>query len=393
MIDSLYIAWCYIRYYKLRTVILVACITLIAVLPLTLEVLLGESERLLLNRAGSTPLLVGARGSALELVMNSLYFDDEVPEAVPVQAARDVTATGLANGIPLYVRFNARGYPIVGTNLDYFDFRALRIAQGRTLVRLGECVIGAGVAEALGLAPGDSLVSSPETVFDLAGIYPLKMQVVGVLARTHTADDRAVFVDIKTAWVITGLGHGHEDLATTTDDSVILERKEGAVTANAKLLQYTEITAANRNKFHFHGDTAGYPITAVLAVPADARSSTLLRGRYVGEQAHLQIVQPRDVIDGLLQNIFRIKHIIDGVILVVGAATLLAIVLVFALSMRLRQRELDTIFKLGCSRLTVAKLLSAEVALVVVISATICLGLLQVVEYYAAGLVRVMLVG
>ena len=52
------------------------------------------------------------------------------------------------------------------------------------------------MAEALGLGPGDSLLSSPETLFDLAGVYPLKMKVVGVLARSYTPDDRAVLVDL-----------------------------------------------------------------------------------------------------------------------------------------------------------------------------------------------------
>ena len=63
-------------------------------------------------------------------------------------------------------------------------------------------VIGADVAKQLSLKTGDSLISTPETVFDIAGIYPLKMNIVGVLKQSHTPDDRAVFVDLKTAWII-----------------------------------------------------------------------------------------------------------------------------------------------------------------------------------------------
>ena len=36
-----------------------------------------------------------------------------------------VRNSGLAEAIPLYVRFHARGNPIVGTSLDYFSFRGL----------------------------------------------------------------------------------------------------------------------------------------------------------------------------------------------------------------------------------------------------------------------------
>jgi hypothetical protein len=56
----------------------------------------------------------------------------------------------------MYVRFQARRNPIVGTTLDYFEFRGLQIARGRQLAVLGDCVLGARVAKSLALKPGDS---------------------------------------------------------------------------------------------------------------------------------------------------------------------------------------------------------------------------------------------
>ncbi len=388
MIDSFYIAWKYLLFSKARSATLVACITLIAVLPLALEIILDESEHQLVERAVHTPLLVGARGSALDLVMNSLYFADEVPELISLASADEITATDLAVTIPLYVRFQARGFQIVGTTLDYFDFRQLRLAEGTLFGMLGECVIGAAVASQLGLKAGDSLLSSPETVFDLAGVYPLKMRVAGVLAPTHSADDLAVLVDVKTAWVIEGLAHGHEDVARSRDSSVIIERSESNVTANAKLMQYTEITATNIDSFHLHGNPASYPLTAVIALPHDDKAAAILRGRYQNMDTGYQIVPPADVIDTLMTNIFRIRNVLDAVILFVGLATLMALVLVFALSLRLRQREIDTIFKLGCSRMTIAQLLGAEVVIIAAFSTVLCLLILLVVSHYDQQLVR-----
>jgi len=386
--NSLYLAWQYIRFNKFKTIILVASITLIAVLPLSLEILLAESERQLLDRAESTPLLVGAKGSALDLAMNSLYFDDEVPELMNMAAAERIYDTELALPIPLYVRFQARGLPIVGTSFDYFEFRKLTLAQGQSLTMLGDCVLGSKAAIKLGMGPGDSLVSSPENLFDLAGVYPLKMKVVGVLAANHTADDLAVFVDIKTAWIIQGLGHGHQDVTRTRDSTVILKRTEGNVTANAKLFHYTEITADNMSGFHFHGDTSIYPITAVIAVPNDDKAGTLLRGRYLEQKDAEQVIQPAEVIDGLLQNIFRIRNVLDAVIALVGLATVLVIVLVFALSLRLRQREIQTIFKLGCRKAMIGRMLVSEIVLILLVSGVLCAVATGVVDGYAEMLVR-----
>ncbi len=389
---ALFLAWQYLAYNKFRSLTMVVCVTLIATLPLSLEVLLDESERQLLSRAQSTPLLLGARGSALDLVMNALYFDDEVPEMISMLAVDELAATNLADTVPLYTRFQARGFPIVGTTLDYFDFRALELAQGRQMVVLGECVLGASVAESLGLEAGDTLLSSPQTVFDLAGIYPLKMKVVGVLERSHTPDDLAVFTDIKTTWVIEGLGHGHQDVSQVTDETLIMQRTDGGVVASPKLFQYNEITTDNIDSFHFHGAADEYPLTAVIVIPDDTKSSTILRGRYLDGESFTQIVLPEKVIDGLLQNIFRIKNVLDAVIVLVGSATLLALVLVFALSLRLRQRELQTIFKLGCSRATIAYLLAAEILIIGLLAGVLCIALLYVVDAYSNDLVRTLFI-
>jgi putative ABC transport system permease protein len=252
--------------------------------------------------------------------------------------------------------------------------------------------LGAIAAQKSGLKPGDSIISSPENLFDLAGIYPLKMKVAGILTKSHTSDDRAIFVDIKTAWIIQGLGHGHTDVTKTKDTSVILKKTKGNVIANAKLKNYMEVTIDNRNSFHFHGDLSELPLSAVIAIPHNNKSETILRGRYLSAQATQQIIKPKDVIDGLLENIFRIKNVLDAIIMLVGTATILAIILIFALSLRLRQREIKTIFKLGCSRMTITKLLAAEIFLIILISGIACSALVYLVGYYNDDLVRILLI-
>ncbi len=310
-----------------------------------------------------------------------------------MSAADEIDASRLAIAIPLYVRFQARGFPIVGTNMDYFDFRKLKIAQGRQMALLGETVIGAEVAERLDLAPGDSLLSSPETLFDLAGVYPLKMKVVGVLARSYSQDDLAVLVDLKTTWVVQGLVHGHEDLRQTKDETVIIKRSANNVIANAKLVEYREISPENIDSFHFHGAADDYPLTAVLTLPNDEKSGTILRGRYLDAKSPHQLVLPGEVIDGLLANIFRIKNVLDAIIMVVGVSTALALVLVFSLSLRLRQREIRTVFRIGGSRSTIARLLTAEITIILLASGLLCWMAMLVLNQYSGELVRRIVIG
>ena len=393
MLDALYIAWQYIRFNKIKTGVLVASITVIIFLPIALQQLVNASERQFMSRAVTTPLVIGAKGSALDLMMNSLYFGSEQPEPISMGELNRVWESDLAAAIPLYTRFKARGYPIVGTTLDYFSFRNLHIEAGRQMAVLGECVIGAQVAENLNLKPGDHLVSSPENPFDIAGTYPLKMRIVGTFGKTHSPDDRAIFVDLKTAWVIQGLGHGHQDVSKLQDPTLVLKRSESNVSASAKLFHFSEITDSNIDTFHFHGNIDVYPITAVIAVPFDEKSGALLQGRYLDKAETHQIQDPREVVAGLLENIFRIKHVLDAVVSVVALATIMLIVLVFMLSMRLRQAEVRTIFKIGCSRMTIGKLLGAEILIILCSSAVTCAFLLLVVSRFTNDLVRILFVG
>jgi putative ABC transport system permease protein len=390
--DSLYLAWRYLSFYKARSLVLICCITIIAALPLVLETLVDESERQLSSRAQSSPLLIGAKGSSLDLVMNSLYFSDEQPDQITMEAVEQVQESDLAAPIPLLIRYRARTFPVVGTTLDYFDFRQLEIEQGQMFSLIGQCVLGAEAARTLKLGPGDTITSSPEAMFDIAGVYPLKMTIAGTLLESNSADDRAVFIDIKTAWIIGGLGHGHSDVTQSSDESVILKRDATNVTANAKLMQYQEITEDNIDSFHLHGEPADFPITAVLVVPMDGKSATILQGRYLNTDNPYQIVRPAEVIDALLATIFRIRTVLDGIILLVGFVTLLALVLVFSLSLRLRGKEIETIFKLGASRATVACLLGAEITIIIVFSGLICLVIMLLAGYYDQEVVRRLLI-
>jgi putative ABC transport system permease protein len=259
------------------------------------------------------------------------------------------------------VRFRAREDPVVGTTLDYFAFRGLRIADGRQMTRLGDCVLGAALARTHKLAPGDSVITSPESVFDLAGVYPLKMRITGVLAPADSPDDHAIFVDVRTTWVIEGLAHGHEDLARPEAAPGVLRRDENVITANASVVQYNEITDENVASFHFHGNTADFPITAVIAVPHDDKSAALLMGRYLSGAERHQVLRPVEVMDELLATILTVQSFVVAAVIIVGAATLATASLVVLLSLRLRRREIETMVKIGGSRGRIVAVLSAEV--------------------------------
>ena len=383
MSGALFLGWRYLVYHKLKTTILVASITLMLFLPAATRVLVNDSAAALTYRADQTPLVVGAAGSPLELVLSSLYFHAEQPPELPFASFEELRNIGWADAIPLNTRFHSRGSPIVGTSLEYFSFRDLGLAQGRMMGMLAECVIGANVAARQSVGVGDSLVSSPETVFDIAGVYPLKMTVTGVLEPSGSADDDAIFVDFKTSWVIQGLGHGHQDLVKPAATAGVLSRKEGMVTANASVVQYAEITPENVAQFHFHGATDDFPLNSVIVVPPDEKSGALLRGRYQDNDQGMQMIVPSSVLNDLLDTVFTVQNYIILGLAILSLATIAVITLVFLLSQQLRKGEFHTLSRIGASKAYIATLVASEISFVFSASLILAASLTLIVRQYA----------
>ncbi len=357
------LAWRYVSRHRFQSLLLAGSLGIVMALPPAVRVIVRTMEQQLRTRAQTTPLVAGPAGSATDLMLTALHFRRHGDATLPIKACDAIRDTDLADAIPLYTRFHAQEAPIVGTELEYFTFRKLRLAQGRMLTRLGDCVVGAKVAAERGLRPGDSVFSSPEQVFDIAGVYPLKMRVMGVFAPTGTPDDDAVFVDLKTTWLIQGIAHGHDDVTKEGNAADVLMKQEGNVVANKAVRIYSEVTDANVSSFHFHGDPDELPVSAIVVLPKDAKSEAILSGRYQSGK-EVQMLRPADVMDGLVQTLFRVERVVVAALMLVAGASLLVALLVFGLSFRLRRAEFGTLADIGVSAGTLRLAKAAEVCIV-----------------------------
>lgn len=370
--SSLLLARRYLTYHRGRSTLLVLALALALLLPLCVQILVSTYGAVLASRAEATPLVVGAPGSRYDLVLNTLYFRGRVPRPTHEGELETIADSGLGLPIPVLARRTAGGRPLVGTSLDYFAFRDLRVAAGALPGFLGEAVLGAEAARALELAPGDTLLSDRGNLYDLASDYPLRLRVAGVLAEAGTPDDGAVFVDVRTAWILEGIGHGHVAGPELDADSV-LERRPDADVLNASVVAATEITPDNIDSFHFHGAPEDFPLTGILIQPASAKGATLLKGRYrVATDA--QALVPTEVVDELVGFVFQLKSFFDANAALVGVSTGLLLGLVVLLDLRVRRREMQTLLRIGCPRLTIARLVATELG--IVLAASIALAFL-----------------
>lgn len=383
------LSWRHMTHHRGRTAILVLCLAIALFVPSVTQVLMTRYDGDLRARAEATPLLLGAKGNRFDLTLEALYF--RRGRLAPIPWAEFEAARAMRRGlaVPLHVRFTARGHPVVGTTPEYHELRGLRPARGVLPLQVGDVVLGSTVARELGLGPGDALFSDPTDLYDISKPPALKMYVCGVLARAGTPDDAAVFVDVKTAWVLEGLYHGHGEARTIAAENpeLVIGAAEDSVAFSGALIEYNEVTPETAAAFHFHGDPARLPLSSVLVWPDDAKARTLMKAR-VNASAAYQMVAPAEVIDDLLAVVFRVKVLFDRFSIVLLASTTLLIGLVVLLTMRLRRREMDTLDRIGCAPRAVAALYALEIGGVVAASVLLAAGSTLLTLFLLPDLVR-----
>lgn len=367
--QALYLARRSLRANAGRTLVLVVGLAVALFLPAFTATLGGLAQGRLLARAEATPILVGRTGNEFDLVMSSLFFRGGVRDTVAYAEAEALRSHHYGVVVPLFVRYTAGGAPVVGTSVEYFDVRHLRVATGRRFATLGEAVVGATVARAANLAIGDSIRTDATNLYDLSGAYPLLLRVAGVLEPTGGPDDDAILVDVKTTWAVEGLLHGHapvtrKDAVAATDENM---------EASLSIFVISEITPESLPTFHLHGTSADWPLTGVLIFPKDDVARDQALGDLAVDTVN-QGVRPVAVVRAILDVVLRVQQLlaVGGVLVVVS--TLAFVGLVLSLSVRLRRDEITLLRRMGAGRGTIAMILGTELGVIALASTLLAWG-------------------
>ena len=191
----------------------------------TIVVLLLFSRQLagsLAEGARGIHLVVGAKGSPLQLILSAVYHIDAPTGNVALEDAALVARNpAVRRSIPLAMGDSFRGFPVVGTTAAYPAHYGARLAAGRLWAAPFEVTLGADVAAATRLGPGARFVSSHGLSEVGPGHEAHPMHVVGVLTRTGTVLDRLVLTGVPTVWAThgeAGPGVDHAGVDHADDD-------------------------------------------------------------------------------------------------------------------------------------------------------------------------------
>ena len=187
-------------------------------------------------------LVLGAKGSPLQLILANVYHVDVPTGNIPLADAKKVMRHPyIEEAIPLAYGDNYELFRIVGTEASYPAHYDAEVAQGRMFEAPFEVVLGEEVAAATGLGLGDTFYSA-HGLTDGTDVHRDKAYtVVGTFKRTGAVIDQLILTPIASVWGV------HEDIEDADQEitAVLLKKKNPlAILTLPNLLRDTPMQVA-----------------------------------------------------------------------------------------------------------------------------------------------------
>jgi len=390
-----------IRQRSLSTILTTLSIALGVALAIAIMVLHRESRSVFGQTDFGYEVLAGVKGSGLQLVTNTVYNIDRSPGNIQFSVydrlKADPFRRDIRLAIPIAVGDSYEKLTIIGTTPQYFGFdddgtpadesrrfeyrpgRSFEIAQGKVLhVDRFEAVIGSDVSRRTGLKLGDTFQATHG--FPQPGMQPdvheEKWTIVGVLAPTRTAADRALYIGLTSFYTIAE--HGDAEL-----------QRHAARQAGVPFKEPVHDHDHGHNHDHDHDHEKHFTLAPDGTIRLDAHllearelSAILIKTRggfnamnlifNLNLQPDVMAVNPatvmRDFFGNFLDGPVKLLLVISALVTVVAAISILTTIYN---SVSARMTEIAILRALGATRARILMMICTEAAVVGLIGAVI----------------------
>jgi putative ABC transport system permease protein len=325
---------------KFTTGLTVLSIALSVMLLLGIEKIRQGAETSFTSTISGTDLIVGARSSPVQLLLYSVFHIGNPANNISWHSYEEISTYPQVDwAIPLSLGDSHKGYRVVGTTAQFYRHyrfargQRLQLEQGQWFGEGYEAAVGAEVAAKLGYRPGDNIIiahGSGDESFISHKDRPFR--VAGILKRTGTPVDRAVYVALKSIDAIHerfgGVEHDHDPLMAHDDHAE--ETDQGSLSA--------------------------------ILLGLQSRSAALPMQRSINEYDHepLTAIMPGVV----LLEVWQMMSVVEKILLVVSglvvAVGLFSMLIILMTSLNERRREMAILRSVGARPAHVFLLIMGE---------------------------------
>lgn len=338
--NLLKLSWKNITYKPLSSILNIGLFALaVGMIAFVLNVNRQVQEQFDRNLAG-VQLIVGAKGSPLQLVLCNLFHIDlptgniSLKEAKPFLNPRH---PWIETTVPLGLGDSYRGFRIVGTTSVFKDYYKLELSEGYWWNTSLEAVIGHNVARQSGLKTGDTFVSNHGIgQDDIHAHEEAPIIVKGIIAHANSVVDNLILTSMQTVWDVHDAHHHDHGDHSHDDDHGGHDHHEGHGHDHHHHHHshdhehHHEEKALNENLFVLADDYPEKEITSMLVRFKGTTIQALNMQRGINENTNMQAASPSMELNrlfGLLGiGITALQYIGLALLIVSGLAILLSLI-------------------------------------------------------------------
>ncbi|CCG98247.1 protein of unknown function DUF214 [Fibrella aestuarina BUZ 2] len=290
-------------------------------------------------------MVIGAKGSPLQLILSSIYQIDSPTGNIPLEEAQRLTRNPLIKtAIPLAMGDSYRSFRIVGTNQKYLDHFGATIGEGKPFAADLEVVLGPRVAEITGLKVGDSFASQHGLDANGEEHGDKKYKVVGILAPSNSVCDQLILTNVSSIWAV----HNHEEHEDGEAGHDEHEEHHDEVAANVPAGADGPGAAVSEEGPDEHEAGPGPEITAMLIKFRNPMGMMLKRG--IDNNSKLQAALPAIEVNRLFEllgvGVQTLRGLALAIIIVAGISVFVSLYN----SLKERRYEMALMLSMGATR-------------------------------------------
>lgn len=365
------ISWKYLTFRPLSTGLNVFLLALGLAIITVLLLIQDQLEKKMNQDAAGIDLVIGAKGSPLQLILSSVYHVDFPTGNIPMDEAKKLSRNRLVkNVIPMALGDNYQGFRIVGTNHDYLELYQVDFSSGKAWEMPFEVVVGAEVAKKLQLKVGDEFMGSHGISIGSHDHDQHNFVVSGVLATKGNVVDRLVLTSIESVWYTHDEGDEIAAQDVSSSDSLAILPSDPEIEKGE-----------GHDQFHQKVAPKGFPesdrpreVTTLLLQFRNPMAAVQLP-RMINSGTSMQAASPSFEISRLFELLGVGVSLLQGIAVILIVVAGLGIFIALYNSLKERKYDLAILRALGASRFQLLILVFLEGILLTFFGAILGIGL------------------
>lgn len=324
------IAWKNIWFKPLNTILSVILLTA-SVAIISLLILLQEQfEKQFSSNIDGVDLVIGAKGSPLQLILSAVYQVDAPTGNISYEEAKTwMKHPFVKTAIPLAFGDNYRGFKIVGTTPGYLEKFDAKIQVGKIFEKNFEVIVGSEIAQKLNIKVGDKFFGSHGDAEEGEVHEEFAYVVSGIASPTGKVIDNLILSNIQSVWAMHE-SHNHEEPHSENP----AHGEEGHIHSEGDEHHDHDHSHEHHNRVgeekHHHDEISeeGKEITAVL-IKFKNKMGFVLWPRLIAQNTDMQAASPAVEVNRLFSlfgiGLQALQYLAYGIMLISGISIFIAL--------------------------------------------------------------------